>query len=63
MQLSNILIDALVAVGTLMVAAAAIWGDWLRSRLAPAKLNIEPHNLRGEPTAFVDPKGASVVLQ
>lgn len=56
MHSSSILIDALVALGTLMVAAAAIWGDWLRSRLAPPKLIIEPHNLRGDPTVFGDSK-------
>jgi hypothetical protein len=56
MQSSNVWIEALVAIGTLTVAAAAIWGDWLRSRLAPAKLIILPHNLRGDPTLFGDPK-------
>ncbi len=49
---ASIIVDALVAVGTLLVAAAAIWGDWLRSRLAPAKLTIETHNLIGHPTVF-----------
>jgi hypothetical protein len=56
MNSSNIFIEALGAVGTLLVAAAAIWGAWLRSMLAPAKLIIEPHNLRGDPTVFGDPK-------
>jgi hypothetical protein len=55
MQISDVLINALVAVGTLMIAAAAIWGDWLRSRLSPAKLVIDPHNLRGDPTVFQSP--------
>ncbi len=58
MHLLSILIDALVAVGTLMVAVAAIWGDWLRSWLTPLKLIIDVHNLRGEPTMFIDPTGA-----
>ena len=59
--MKSLIIDALIAVGTLMVAAAAIWGDWLRSWLAPTKLIIEPHNnLRGDPTVFEsrDPKSA-----
>ncbi|OGQ88494.1 MAG: hypothetical protein A2512_10710 [Deltaproteobacteria bacterium RIFOXYD12_FULL_56_24] len=51
--MKSLIIDSLIAVGTLMVAAAAIWGDWLRSWLAPTKLIIEPHNnLRGDPTVF-----------
>jgi hypothetical protein len=51
--MKNFIIDSLIAVGTLMVAAAAIWGDWFRSWLAPTKLIIEPHNnLRGDPTVF-----------
>jgi hypothetical protein len=52
MHIENIIIEVCVAIGTLMVAAAAIWGDWLRSRLAPTKLIIEPQNLRGDPTVF-----------
>jgi hypothetical protein len=60
---SSILIDALAAVGTIIVAAAAIWGDWLRSRLAPAKLTIEPHNLRGDPTEFRNPNDPQTVTR
>jgi hypothetical protein len=52
---AKLLIDGAVAVGTLLLAAVAIWGDWLRSWLAPAKLAICPHNLRGAPTLFGDP--------
>jgi hypothetical protein len=65
MEILNVLIDILVAVGTLMVAVAAIWGDWLRSRLTPAKLIIKPHNLCGEPTVFQspDPKNAQAVTR
>lgn len=56
MRSSNIFIDILGVVGPLMIAAAAIWGNWLRAKLAPAKLIIEPHNLRGDPTIFGDSK-------
>ncbi|MEW6659946.1 MAG: hypothetical protein AB1424_14905 [Thermodesulfobacteriota bacterium] len=55
MRSSNIFIDVLGVIGPLMVAAAAIWGSWLRAKLAPAKLIIEPHNLRGDPNVFGDP--------
>jgi hypothetical protein len=56
MQTASTLINAAVAVGTLLIAVAAIWGDWLRSRIAPAKLVIESHNLQGDPT-MLQPRG------
>lgn len=59
MPSSSIFVDALAAVGTLIVAATAIWGNWLRAKLAPAKMIIEPHNLRGDPTVFGDKTGQS----
>lgn len=34
------------------VAASAIWGDWLRSRLAPAKVILIEHTPEGIPTLF-----------
>lgn len=43
----NIVINSLVALGTIAVAILAIWGDWVRSRVAGPKLSIAPHNLRG----------------
>lgn len=46
-------IDGLVALGTLAVAVLAIWGDWIRSKLAPAKLEIELHTPQGDPTTTV----------
>ena len=44
----------LSAFATLLVAILAIWGDWFRAKLAPPKLRIEPHNLRGHVTQFTD---------
>jgi hypothetical protein len=49
-----LVIQALIAIGTLAVAVIAIWGDWLRSKLLPLKLSIVPHNLRGIVTTFTD---------
>jgi hypothetical protein len=62
MRSSNIFIDILGVAGPLIVAAAAIWGNWLRAKLAPAKLVIEPHNLRGDPTVFGDLKSGPRVM-
>jgi hypothetical protein len=41
-------IAALEAAGTLAVAAAAIWGDWIRSKLLPPKLRVELLDPLGE---------------
>jgi hypothetical protein len=48
----NFLIQLSMAVGTIAVAVMAIWGDYIRSKLAPPKLIIQPHNLRGTVTRF-----------
>ena len=42
--------DGLVAFGTIAVAVLAIWGPWIRSILAPAKLKLILHTPRGNPT-------------
>ena len=34
-------LEALTAFGTIAVAVVAIWGDWLKSKLAPQKLALE----------------------
>ncbi len=41
------LINFGVAVGTILVAIAAIWGDRLTSWLNPTRARIEPHNIKG----------------
>lgn len=40
----------LTAIGTTAVAILAIWGDWIRFRIAGPKLELVPHNLQGEIT-------------
>jgi len=50
----SLIIQALIAIGTLTVAIIAIWGGWFRSKLSPLKLIIQPHNLRGVVTRFTD---------
>jgi hypothetical protein len=52
MGVLNVIIQALIAIGTIAVAVAAIWGDWFRSKLAPLKLALVEHTLDGEPTRF-----------
>lgn len=48
----NTIIDATTALGTVAVAVLAIWGERVRSWLAPPKLSLEAHNLRGDPNIF-----------
>jgi len=45
---------ALTAIGTLAVALAAIWGDWLRSWLAAPHVLIQPHTPPATLTMFAD---------
>jgi hypothetical protein len=40
-QIINIIINALIALGTISVAILAIWGDWVKQKLAGPKLIIE----------------------
>lgn len=49
-----LLIQALIALGTIAVAIIAIWGDFIRSKFAPPKLAIQPHNLRGTVTRYTN---------
>jgi hypothetical protein len=44
----NTLVNLGVAIGTIAVAIAAIWGDWLRDRLNPSKARIAVHNVKGK---------------
>src|SRR4051812_15259495 len=44
------------AVGTIAVAVLAIWGDQLKAILVPHRLQLLPHNLRGQPTKFQNGK-------
>jgi hypothetical protein len=49
---AKLVIDGLVAAGTIAVAVLAIWGEQIRSILAPPKLLLQPHNLKGDPTRY-----------
>lgn len=54
----KMLFDRVVAVfaalASITIAIAAIWGNWIRSVLAPAKLSIELHDPEGDLTRFSD---------
>jgi len=43
-----------IAMGTLMVAVVAIWGDWFRDKFAPPKLNVELRETKGNLTWYTD---------
>jgi hypothetical protein len=47
-EIINAVINGLIALGTILVAIFAIWGDYYRARWYGPKLSIVPHNLRGE---------------
>jgi hypothetical protein len=49
---TKLILDGLVAFGTIAVAILAIWGDWFRAKFAPSKLVMLLHNKNGEPTMF-----------
>jgi len=49
-----IISEILIAISTTTVIILAIWGDWVRSKLAPPKLRIQPHSLRGTVTRFTN---------
>ena len=50
----NLVINAFIAVGTIGVMIIAIWGNWVKYRLVPPLLTIEPSNLRGTVTHFTN---------
>ena len=55
MEVTHI-IEGFTAFGTVAVAVLAIWGDWVRSILAPLKLTIIKHNFSGDQTTFTPPE-------
>jgi hypothetical protein len=58
-EVVNVVINALVAVGTIAVAVLAIWGDWFRTHFAAPKLRLTPHNgLRGTFVPLSDKRGS-----
>ncbi len=48
-------IDAVAALGSLLVAALAIWGEGIKAWLAPPKLVLQPHTLKGAPALLAIP--------
>jgi hypothetical protein len=50
----QLVIEGLAAFGTIALSILAIWGDWVRSKFAPAMLVIVPQTLRGDPTTTRD---------
>lgn len=46
------IVEGFTAFGTVAVAVLAIWGDWVRSILAPAKLTLVEHTPEGDLTTF-----------
>jgi hypothetical protein len=55
--MTKLMIDGFIAFGTVAVAVLAIWGDWVRSKLAPLKLSIILPMRIGDPTTFTGPAG------
>jgi hypothetical protein len=49
MEIVKLVIDALAALATVAVAAAAIWGNWLRAWLSPPKIVLRLHTPDGTP--------------
>ena len=56
------IIEGLTAFGTIAVAVAAIWGDWFRSVLAPARLTLIGHTLEGDPTLSLPALGRCFII-
>jgi hypothetical protein len=50
--------EGFTAVGTVAVAVAAIWGNWIRSKLDPLNLRIVLPDRIEDPTTFSGPPGA-----
>lgn len=57
-EIVSLIIQTIIAFGTISAVIVAIWGDLLRSKFAPAKLTIEEHNFRGSTTKFSNGKNA-----
>jgi hypothetical protein len=48
----NIIVQIITASVTLIVGIIAIWGDFIRSKFSPIKLEILPQNITGELTSI-----------
>ena len=52
--MANLIIQGLIAIGTILVSILAIWGDWFRNKFAGPKLSIYLHDIQGHLTKFSD---------
>ena len=50
----NIVVQIITSIITLIVGVIAIWGDLIRSKFSPLKLEILPQNLSGELTTWYE---------
>jgi hypothetical protein len=57
--IAQIVIEILVAIGTIAVAVLAIWGDWFRDKFAAPKLFLKLRDNKGNLTSF--PNGQRVI--
>lgn len=48
----RIILDILVAIGTIAIAILAIWGDWFREKFAAPKLALRLRSRYGNPTTI-----------
>ncbi len=48
----RIILDILIAIGTVAVAILAIWGEWFRDKFAAPKLVLRLRDERGNPTTM-----------
>lgn len=46
-EITSVIINALIAIGTIAVAVLAIWGESIKARFFGPKLSLIPYNLRG----------------
>ena len=48
----SLVINGLIALGTMGAVVVAIWGSWFRSKFMPPRLTIIAHTLEGDPARF-----------
>lgn len=54
MEWANLIVQILIAVGTIGAVIVALGGDWIRSKLASPDLILVENNLEGAPTLYGD---------
>lgn len=53
-SLTQLIIQGAAAIGTIAVAIMAIWGEWVRGKVAGPKLQLSLHDPEGEPLTLTD---------